>query len=201
VVLRVEVENLAGHKFPTGHPYRRAWLHVRVTDARKRVLFESGDVDKSGALLGVLDGHAPHRDVITRPEEVQIYQAVMADTQGNATWSLLRGAAYLKDNRIPPRGFQAAGADAARVAIRGGAESDTNFNAISNGRDQVTYRIAVAGAKGGLSVEVELLYQSVPPEAIARLLSSDDPAAQAFAKLYRGQDNRPELVHGQRLEL
>ena len=32
LVLRVEVENLAGHKFPTGHPYRRAWLHVRVAD-------------------------------------------------------------------------------------------------------------------------------------------------------------------------
>ena len=34
--------NLAGHKFPTGHPYRRAWLHVRVSDPAGRVLFESG---------------------------------------------------------------------------------------------------------------------------------------------------------------
>jgi hypothetical protein len=201
VVLRVEVENLAGHKFPTGHPYRRAWLHVRVTDARRRVVFESGAVDKSDALRAARDGHAPHRDVFTRPEEVQIYQAVMADTQGNATWSLLRGAAYLKDNRIPPRGFQAAGDDAAQVAIRGGAESDSNFNAKSNGRDHVTYRIALPGPKGELSIEVELLYQSVPPEAVARLLNSKEPAAQVFTKMYRRRNNQPELVQRTRLQL
>lgn len=201
VVLRVEVENLAGHKFPTGHPYRRAWLHVRVRDARKRTLFESGAVDKSGAIHGVSDGYAPHRDLITRPEEVQIYQSVMADAQGQVTWSLLRGASYLKDNRLPPRGFKASGTDAAVVAVCGGAESDANFNAQSNGRDEVTYRIALPEAKGTLGVEVELLYQSVPPEAVARLLNSKEPAAETFAKLYRRQNQQPELVQRQRLEL
>ncbi len=70
-VLRMQVENLAGHKFPTRHPSRRAWLHVRVTDARERVFFESGAVDTSGVLRGVPDGLTPHHDVITRPEEVR----------------------------------------------------------------------------------------------------------------------------------
>ncbi len=201
VVLHVEVENLAGHKFPTGHPYRRAWLHVRVADSGKRTLFESGAVDKSGALRCVGEGYAPHRDVITRPEEVQDYQAIMADSEGNPTWSLLRGASYLKDNRIPPRGFQAAEKDAAHVAVRGGAELDRNFNAQANGRDEVTYRIAIPEGKGILSIEVELLYQAVPPEAVARLLNSREPAAQAFAKLYRRQNNQPERVQRMRLEL
>jgi hypothetical protein len=201
VVVKVQVENLAGHKFPTGHPYRRAWLHVRVTDTRKRTLFESGAVDKSGAIRGVPDGFGPHRDLITRPEEVQIYQSVMADAQGKPTWSLLGGATYLKDNRLPPHGFKAAEMDAAQVAVRGGAESDPNFNAHGSGSDEVTYRIALPESKGPLSIEVELLYQSVPPETVARLLNAKEPAAQAFAKLYRRQNHQPELVHRQRLEL
>ncbi|MCL4789736.1 MAG: cytochrome c family protein [Verrucomicrobia bacterium] len=201
VVLRVEVENLAGHKFPTGHPYRRAWLHVRVTDTRKHTLFESGAVDKAGTIRGVPDGYTPHRDIITQPEEVQIYQSVMADANGQPTWSLWRGATYFKDNRLPPRGFAATGANEANVAVCGEAELDANFNAQSGGRDEVTYRIALPESKGTLSVEVELLYQSVPPEAVARLLNADESAALVFARMYRRQKNRPELVHRQHLDL
>jgi hypothetical protein len=52
-----------------------------------------------------------------------------------------------------------------------------------------------------LSVEVELLYQSVSPEAVARLLNSKEPLAETFAKLYRRQNKQPELVQHQRLEL
>jgi hypothetical protein len=201
VVLRVEVENLAGHKFPTGHPYRRAWLHVRVTDDQKRTLFESGAVDKSGTIRGVADGYAKHYDLITRPEEVQIYQAIMADAQGTPTWSLLSGANYFKDNRLPPKGFAAAGLDAAHIAVCGGAELDSNFNDHSNGRDEVTYRFNLPPSKGKLSVEVELLYQSVPPEAVARLLKGREPAAETFARLYARQSKKPELVQRQLLKL
>jgi hypothetical protein len=200
LVLSVEVENLTGHKFPTGHPYRRAWLHVRVSDAKGRTFFESGGVDKSGAIQGVPEGYAPHHDLVTQNDEVQIYQSVMADAQGRATWSLLRGASYLKDNRLPPRGFNAAGADAAQIAVCG-VGSDANFNAQASGRDQITYCLALPESKGKLTVEVELLYQSVPPEAAARLLETKEPAAQAFARLYRRHTNQPELVQRQKLEL
>ncbi len=207
VVLQVEVENLAGHKFPTGHPYRRAWLHLRVSDAGKRTLFESGGFDPAGKIHGVPAGYAPHREVITRADEVQIYQAVMADARGQATWSLLRAASYLKDNRLPPRGFVAGGAHAASIAVSGGAELDANFNAGAGGRDEVTYRLALpgrserSGAKGPLTIEVELLYQAVPPEAVARLFEATGPAAQAFAKMYRRADRRPEVVQRQILSL
>ncbi len=201
LVLRVTVQNLSGHKFPTGHPYRRAWLHVHVRDAKKRTIFESGTPDKSGAIHGVPDGYAPHRDLITRPEEVQIYQSVMADNSGKATWSLLRGSAYLKDNRLPPRGFTATGPDAASIAVTGGAEADANFNARSGGSDEVTYQVPLPPNATRLTAEVELLYQSVPPESVARLLKANTPAAKTFSRLYRRADHQPELVASRRLEL
>lgn len=200
LAIRVEVENLTGHKFPTGHPYRRAWIHLLVKDARGRPLFESGTMDKTGAIVGLQEGYTPHRDIITRPEEVQVYQSIMADQNGESTWSLLRGASYLKDNRIPPKGFKPSEADVSQVRVCGGAETDSNFNAGANGRDQVTYQIHLADA-GALTVEVELLYQSVPPESVQRLLHSNATSAKSFAKLYQRQKSLPELVSRATLKL
>ncbi len=201
LVLRVEVENLTGHKFPTGHPYRRAWLHVRVSDPSGRTLFESGATDKEGRIRGLVGDHAAHHDVITQPGQVQIYEAVMGDAKDQVTRSLLRAATYLKDNRLPPHGFRAAGPDYDQVAIRGAAAQDSNFNAGGSGRDEVTYRIDPGPTAGARVVEVELLYQSVPPESVARLLQGRGPAAKEFSALYRTADKRPEIVHQSRIGL
>ena len=201
LVLQVEVKNLTGHKFPTGHPYRRAWLHVRISDAAGRLVFESGAVDERGRLR-VSDGRvAEHLDVITQAEQVQVYEAVMGDAAGQPTHSLLSAATYLKDNRLPPQGFRQDGPETAHTAIRGGAEQDPNFNARGNGSDEVTYRIRLGEERGPWVAEVALLYQSVPPEAVTSLLESRRPAAQEFSQQYLQADHRPETVHRVRLKI
>jgi hypothetical protein len=199
--LRVAVENLTGHKFPTGHPYRRAWLHVTARDAARRVVFESGATDKDGRIRDGAGDTGLHHDVITRAEQVQIYEAVMGNQDGQSTRSLLRAATYLKDNRLPPHGFRPDGPEYAQTAIRGAAAQDPNFNEGGSGRDEVTYRIDLGSAVGRLVVEVELLYQSVPPEAVVRLLKGRGPAAKEFTRLYGRAQRRPEVVHQARIEL
>jgi hypothetical protein len=124
----------------------------------------------------------------------------MADQKGQGTWSPLRGAAYLKDNRIPPRGFKPLEIDASQIEVCGGAETDSNFNAGGSGRDQVTYRIDLSET-GPLTLQVELLYQSVPPESVQRLLKGNAPAAKAFTKLYQRQKHLPEVVSRAELQL
>jgi hypothetical protein len=162
-------------------------------------LFESGAADKEGRIVGLRENYAPHRDLITRPEEVQVYQAIMGDANRQPTWSLLRAAAYLKDNRLPPKGFRPTGQDAEHIAVQG-VDNDLNFHARASGRDEVTYRIPLGNAKGGLKVEVELLYQSVPPGTVARLLKSGEPAAKEFTALYKGANKQPEQVQMKRVK-
>ncbi len=152
----VRVENNAGHKFPTGFPSRRAWIHLTVRDADGRIVFESGKYE-SGKILGEDSPYEPHHDLILNQDDVQIYEAVMIDLNGNVTQTLLRASDYIKDNRIPPKGFDKENADY-DIAVKGKAEGDENF---LGGYDTVTYIIPVTDGKLPYKVEAELLYQSV----------------------------------------
>ncbi len=99
----VKVENKAGHKFPTGFPSRRAWIHLKVVDKDGNVVFESGkpnDGRISGCDSDEGKGYEQHYDVITRSDEVQVYESVMVDTEGQVICKLLKGARYIKDNRL-----------------------------------------------------------------------------------------------------
>lgn len=112
--LDVLVENKSGHKFPTGYPSRRAWLHVKVSGP-SGVVFESGRSDEYGRIVDrggqVLDAPAaffPHRDAITDERQVAVYEAVLGDEAGKVVHRPLEATRYLKDNRLQPLGYSTA---------------------------------------------------------------------------------------------
>jgi hypothetical protein len=157
----VDVRNLTGHKFPTGYPSRRTWLHVVVRDAQGQSVFESGAISDDGKIAGN-DSDAnplsfePHYDRITRPDQVQIYEPILGDRAGMPTTGLLTATQYLKDNRLLPRGFDKSTADP-QIGVYGDAARDADF---AGGGDRVHYAVPVSGS-GPYSVEVELRYQSI----------------------------------------
>jgi hypothetical protein len=158
----VLVQNLSGHKFPTAYPSRRAWLHVVVRDRDGRVVFESGALDPNGLIRGNDNDadptrYEPHYTQITSPDQVQIYEAIMVDQNGQPTTGLLSAVRYEKDNRLLPTGFnkQAAAKD---IAVRGGAVEDRDFTA---GEDRIRYSIALGDALGPFKIDVELWFQPI----------------------------------------
>jgi hypothetical protein len=161
LVFDVEVRNLSGHKLPTGYPSRRAWLHVKITDGRDRVVFESGAIDERGAIKGNDNDtdplkHEPHYEQVTDADQVQIYEPILGDWNGVPTTGLHTAVRYLKDNRLLPRGFDKATADPV-IGVFGTAADDPDF---SDAGDRVRYRLDLSGAEP-YTVTVDLLYQSI----------------------------------------
>ncbi len=197
--VKVAVQNLAGHKFPSGYPSRRAWIHLKVTDANGTVIFESGKWNpQDGEIYALDEGYEPHYDVITDTSQVQVYEAIMGDINGNVTYTLLRGFTYLKDNRLPPKGFTTSHVTYDSIRIYGAAAEDPNFNRSGTqegtGIDTVTYIIAGASASTDYIISAELLYQTAMPRFIADILQHDTPEVTRFAGYYQNADKAPIVV-------
>lgn len=173
LVVTVRVENKTGHKLPTGYPSRRVWLHLTVT-AGGSVVFESGAPD-------ALPAAEIHRDTITSPDQVQIWEATFVDVAGKPTHRALDARRYNKDNRILPEGFAPTGSDRTRTEPLG-TTGDASF---VPGSDEVTYRIA--GVPAGATVDVELLYQSLRPETVDAIEKAKTPAGSRFVDLVRAR--------------
>ena len=181
----VNLDNLAGHKLPTAYPSRRVWLHFRVSDANGSVLFESGAVRPDGSIVGNdndTDGgrYEPHYERITDASQVQIYEPVLVDHNGQVTTGLLSGVRYAKDNRLLPRGFDKATAPW-DIAVQGAAAEDADF---AGGGDRIEYVVDVGEAAGPLSVTAELYYQTIGFRWAENLKSYEAPETQRFVRYY-----------------
>ncbi len=158
----VFVENLTGHKLPTAYPSRRTWLYVTVKDRAGRAVFQSGALNPNGSIQGNDNDvdprkFEPHYREITSPDQVEIYEDILGDSQDHVTTGLLSGVRYLKDNRLLPGGFEKETASK-DIAVIGDAAADPNFAA---GGDLVRYSVALGDAQGPFHVEVELWYQPI----------------------------------------
>jgi hypothetical protein len=191
----VRIVSRVGHKFPTGFPSRRAWIHVWVTDGSGQVIFESGSFDDDGAIIGN-DNDAdpalfePHYALVEQPDQVQIYEAIMGDTENEVTTTLLRGAGYLKDNRLLPAGFDKDG-QMADIAVYGEALDDDNF--VGSG-DQIRYRIHVGDSEGPYTVYAELCYQAIGYRWVQNLDENPSEEATLFMSALATVPNTPLIV-------
>ncbi len=234
VTARVVVTNKAGHRFPTGVGFRRAFLELAVVETAEgrggpeRVVWASGRTDELGVLLGA-DGrplpteffardpgsgrqrYQPHHEVITSPDQVQIYETLLRDGRGQFTTSFVRGCETVKDNRLLPRGWRREGPG---PALRGrflrathpgpGAAADPRYRD-GSGSDEVAYRIDLpAGVSPDrLRVRATLYYQAMPPYFLRNLFEGapDGPATRRLHYLCSHLDLKGTAVEGWKLRI
>jgi hypothetical protein len=182
----VAIENLGGHKLPTAYPSRRVWLHVTVRDGAGRVMFESGALNADGSIQGN-DNDAdatkfePHYTTISQPDQVQIYESIMAGPDGAVTTGLLTAVRYAKDNRILPRGFDKRTADK-DIAVIGDAIGDQDF---IGGADRIRYSVPIGDAQSPFRTTVELWYQPIAFRWAMNLTRYDAMEPQRFVGYYQ----------------
>jgi hypothetical protein len=129
----VSVNNLAGHKFPSGVSFRRAYIEFTVQDAAGKVLWASGRSNAQGVIVDrssrpiagefwweasckkrLPNAWQPHYEEISSENQAQIYQELITNAEGHLTTSFLSINAHPKDNRLQPHGFLP---EAERIAI------------------------------------------------------------------------------------
>ena len=195
--IRVILENLAGHKIPTGIPFRRMWIHLRVEEVGGPVIFESGEWDTEGKIADYNSDYEPHYNIISSEDDVQAYEGVFIDVDQNVTYTLLRAAEFVKDNRIPPVGFTSSHYSYDSTGIFGDAVSDPNFNKDGGnegtGMDIVTYKISGEQNKT-YRVTAEVCYQSVKPELVDHLRGISEPDITRFVDMYDAIPNVPFIM-------
>jgi len=160
VEAKVRIENLAGHSFPSGVAFRRAFVTFEALDDKGNVVWASGRTNSVGAIVkGTTDEvlptefffdpatrkqvYQPHYQAISNESQVQIYEEVIADTEGKITTSFVGLDQPLKNNRLLPKGWRRDGPLAAFTGPHGDAERDPDYdgNSGASGADNLIYRI------------------------------------------------------------
>jgi len=180
---RVRSTNLTGHRFPSGVGFRRLILEFVVEDANGNVIWGSGRtnnlgivVDQNGQTLPsefhVGGSSEPHYQQVTAQNQVQLYEELTKDSEGNFTTSFLGRVDDFKDNRLLPVGWTLLGPSGFKPAFaeatspHGGALSDPDFTD-GTGSDTLDYvaQIPPAAARP-LKVRATMYYQSIPPRFV-----------------------------------
>ena len=197
--IAVQLTNLAGHKFPSGYPARRAFVELVVENAMGDTLFRSGGWDDSYDVIGHDGSWEPHHNVITNQGQAQIYEMVMADVNGNKTTVLERAKESLKDNRLAPLGFTTSHPSYDTMLVAGVPPSDIDFNHYPNGTegsgtDRVHYHVALDGYAGPITIRSKVWYQSAPPRWMEEMFIVVTPEINTFRGMYEAEGAAPVLV-------
>lgn len=203
LVADVTVTNKTGHRFPSGVGFRRLLIEFDVIDnstidpatGKPKIVWSSGAtndegfiVDNAGTILDTeyvgttrnMKGPAqPHfygpEHPITSSKEVQIYEELIKDSQGDFTTSFIRRDAIVKENRLLPKGWTKEGPAPASfngeflhsTFPEGDAAKDPSYTN-GSGTSKLRYAVPFLELPKGidrskLTVKARLYYQSIPP--------------------------------------
>lgn len=150
--LTARVINQGGHKLPTGYPEgRRMWLNVRFFSLTGGLIAERGAYDTDTATLST-------DDTIVYEAKLGLDAAVAAATglpEGESFHFAINNT-WIKDNRIPPRGFTNANFEQIQAAPVGHAYADGQY------WDDAAFAIP----PGAVRADVRVYYQTTSREYI-----------------------------------
>lgn len=194
----LKLTNLAGHKFPSGYPSRRAIVEFVVEDKDGDTLFASGVLGADYEVIGQDPDFEPHYDLINDPGQAQIYEFIMGDVNGDVTTTLERADTLLKDNRFPPLGFTTSHNSYDTMQIAGLALNDPNFNWDGSnegtGADMIRYRVPLGGYTDSLLVRAKVWYQTVRPGWLDEMFANTSPEIDRFKSWFQASDKSNVLV-------
>lgn len=237
----VRVTNKTGHRFPTGVGFRRAFVEFVVMDSGRidpatgdaAIVWASGRTNGAGLIVDGQGNPLPTEYIgtatnrrgayqphfydtarpITSPTQVQIYEELIKDADGNFTTSFIRRDATVKDNRLLPKGWKATGPDPASLSgeflhstfPEGDAARDPSYMN-SSGTSVVLYQVPLSALPAGidparLRVKATLVYQSIPPYYLLQRFEQAPagPATQRLFYLVSRLDAKGTPIDGWRL--
>ena len=219
----VTVTNKVGHRFPSGVGFRRAFIEFDIMDSssidpttnQPKIVWASGRTNDAGFIIdkdgNILESEyigtnrnkkgptQPHfwgkERPITSSKQVQIYEELVIDSDGNFTTSFIRRDKIPKDNRLLPKGWTKEGPAPNSFKgeflhstfAEGEAAKDPTYNN-GSGTSVVRYEIPLSDLPKGvdpskLVVRATLYYQSIPPYYLMQRFEGA-PNAQGTQRLH-----------------
>jgi hypothetical protein len=181
VNLKVKIINKCGHKLPTGFAEgRQMWIHIKAVDDAGMVIFESGYME-DGYLIRdkyrnngkVVDDSSKNMIKVYEMEAVADGYDESVVEKGKEHFHFILMNKIIKDNRIPPRGFNKEAYSADGAFIIPHDPKDTDY---ADGQywDVTPYTFIVPnGVKGRIHVTATLNYQTFSREYIEFLKKND----------------------------
>jgi hypothetical protein len=170
----VRVNNKAGHSFPSGVSFRRAFLDFEVLDGADKPLWASGATNQFGMITNGVGGavlpseffdggkYQDHHTQIADQGQVQIYEELVKDTEGHFTTSFLSLFDNIKKNRLLPHGWKPNGPHAAETKPHGSAAKDPDY-LNGCGCDTIIYKVPLSKVPNAAKVSAQIYYQTIPP--------------------------------------
>jgi len=202
------IENKAGHKFPSGFPSRRAFVEFLLIDTDQGdTVFHSGGYNEDFELIAHNEDFEPHYDFISKEDQVQVYELVPADINGDFTTILERGYQTIKDNRLVPKGFSSDHFTYDTVAVVGMAVEDSNYNlntdgSEGSGTDKIIFGIKMGTFTGSVKAYAKVHYQTLSPRWINPLFEDAQlPEIQHFKSMYETSDLQPIVISSDSIDV